>query len=403
MDRLKLEQLTLHNQYVSTVQDVQKIKNEVAKIATTTNEIPYLFYALRQNPWFVGRLSEIKDLETLFQLDNGTARQPRVNIAAVCGLGGVGKTSLAAEYAQQRKDFYTGGVYWLSAEEDAMLENSVYDVATHFGTQSDSFRLTFSATLAMIYRNRKPWLIILDNMDQLDFSPNIVKLVSGLWQHDASGHLLITTRRKPTALANDIRDFDERCCLSLKCFEIEEGKKFLFRRFGIVHDEEVDRVAEKLVQQLGGLPLALEQAGAYIKSLPCTIPQYLELYDKQHIRLLNRQKATPVSEYDSPERLAVRTTWHLNFEHIKQAVDDGRAASRFLYASAFLNPNEIQKDIINIGEPPIEDEEFSECVKTTLGRQQVVKLLTDFSLFKETPSSNLKRPPPSTGGHTGKS
>jgi hypothetical protein len=105
----------------------------------------------------------------------------------------------------------------------------------------------------------------------------------------------------------------------------------------------MDEVAEKLVQQLGGLPLALEQAGAYIKSLPCTISQYLEHYDSQRLRLLNRQKATSVSVYDSPERLAVRTTWHLNFEHIKQTVDDGKAASRFLYASAFLIPMRFKK------------------------------------------------------------
>jgi parallel beta-helix repeat protein len=384
VDRLKLEQLILHYQYVSTIQDV---KNEVAKIATTNDEIPYVFRAPRKNPWFGGRLSELQDLANLLPLDDTS--QPKVNNAAVCGLGGVGKTSLAAEFAQQRKDFYTGGVYWFSGEDDTTFENSVYDVATRFGTQSDSFGLTFSATFAKISRNKNPWLIVLDNMDQLSLSSHIVKLVSGPWQHDASGHILIITRRKPTALANDIRDFNEGCCLSLQCFGIEEGKKFLFRRIRIVHDEEMDEVAEKLVKQLGGLPLALEQAGAYIKSLPCTIPQYLELYDSQRLRLLNRQKATSVSVYDSPERLAVRTTWHLNFEHIKQAVDDGMAASRFLYASAFLNPNEIQKDIINIGEPPVEDEEFCECVKTTLGRQQVLKLLTDFSLFKETPSSNL--------------
>jgi parallel beta-helix repeat protein len=382
VDRLKLEQLTLHNQYVSTI---QVFKNEVAKIAN--DEIPYVFRAPRKNPWFGGRLSELQDLANLLPLDDTS--QPKVNIAAVCGLGGVGKTSLATEFAQQRKDFYTGGVYWFSGEDDTTFENSVYDVATRFGTQSDSFGLTFSATLAKISRNKNPWLIVLDNMDQLSLSSNVVKLISGPWQHDASGHILIITRRKPTALANDIRDFNEGCCLSLQCFGIEEGKKFLFHRIRVVHDEEMDEVAVKLVQQLGGLPLALEQAGAYIKSLPCTISQYLELYDKQHVRLLNRQKATSVSVYDSPERLAVRTTWHLNFEHIKQTVDDGKAASRFLYASAFLNPNEIQKDIINIGEPPIEDEEFSECVKTTLGRQQVVKLLTDFSLFKEILSSNL--------------
>jgi tetratricopeptide (TPR) repeat protein len=380
VDRLKLE-------HVSTVQDVEKIKIEVDKIAISDDEIPYVFHAPRKNPWFGGRVSELEDLASLLRLDD--ASQPKVNIAAVCGLGGVGKTSLATEFAQQRKDYYTGGVYWFSGEDDNTFENSVYDVSSRLRIQRDSFGHTFSATLAMISRTENPWLIVIDNMDQLSLSANIVKLVSGPWQHGASGHLLITTRRKPTALANDIRDYDETRCLRLKCFEIEEGKKFLFRRVAIVHDEEVHIVAEKLVQQLGGLPLALEQAGAYIKSLPCTISQYLELYDSQRLRLLNRQKATPVSVYDSRERLAVRTTWHLNFEHIKQTVDDGKAAIRFLYASAFLNPNEIQKDIINVGEPPVEDGEFSECVKTTLGRQQVLKLLTDFSLFKETLSSNL--------------
>ena len=384
VDRLKLEQLTLHNQCVTAIQDIE---SKVNKFAPTSDDIPYVFHSPRKNPWFGGRLSELQDLSNLLPLNDTS--QPKVNIAAVCGLGGVGKTSLATEFAQQRKNFYTGGVYWFSGEDDSTFESSVYDVATRLRTQTDLFDLTFSATLAKISQNNNPWLIVLDNMDQLSLSPNIIKLVSGPWQHHASGHILITTRRKPAAFAQDIRGFDEECCLSLQCFTVEEGKKFIFRRISNVNEEEMNEVAEELVQQLGGLPLALEQAGAYIKSLPCTISQYLELYEKQRLRLLNRQKAASVSVYDSHERLAVRTTWHLNFEHIKHSVDDGKAATKFLYASAFLNPNEIQKDIINVGEPPIEDKEFNECVKTTLGRQQVLKLLTDFSLFKETESSNL--------------
>ena len=388
-DELESKHQTLHDQYVSTVQDVEKMKNKDAKIATTSIEILYVFDAPNQNSWFAGRLTEIKELASLLQLDDKTASKSRVNIAAVCGLGGVGKTSLAIEYAHQKKPYYTGGVYWFSGEDDTKFENSVYDLATRLGTQSDSFMHTLSATLAIISRNENKWLLILDNMDQLDLSANIVKLISGPWQNGTSGHLLITTRRKPTAVAHDIQYLDERGCLSLKCFDIDEGKKFLFHRVGIVHDEEIDTATEKLVREVGGLPLALEQAGAYIKSLRCTVSQYLELYEKQRLRLLNQQKATRVSEYESPERLVVRTTWHLNFEHIKLMLDGGKAVSRFLNASAFLNPNEIQKDIINVGEPPVEDKEFNEYVKTSLGQHQVLKMLTDFSLFKETQSSNL--------------
>ena len=386
VDRLKQEHLSLRNQYISTVQEVEKIKTEIDKIATTNNEI-YVFNAPKTNRWFGGRLSELQDLTEILKLHD--VRKPEVRVAALCGLGGVGKTSLATEFAQQNKDFYAGGVFWFSGKDDATFEHSVYDIATRFGTQSDSFPITFSATLAKISKIKKLWLIIVDNMDQLSLSANIIKLVSGTWQYDASGHLLITTRRKSSALPEDIRDFDEACSLNLTCFAIEEGKKFLSRRTGIAYDEELDTAAEKLVEQLGGLPLALEQAGAFIKSLACTIPQYLEMYDSQRLRLLNKRKAMPVSEYDSPERLAVRTTWQLNFEHIQQSVDVGNTASKFLYASAFLNANEIQREIINVGEPLIEDEEFSECLKSILGRQQVLTLLTDFSLFKETISSNL--------------
>ncbi len=117
VDRLQLEQLSLYCKYVSTRQDIQKIKTEVDKIATANDEIPFVFHAPITNPWFSGRVSELGDLTNLLRLDDSS--QSNVNIAAVCGLGGVGKTSLATEYAQQKKDYYTGGVYWFSGENDA--------------------------------------------------------------------------------------------------------------------------------------------------------------------------------------------------------------------------------------------------------------------------------------------
>ena len=389
IDQLRLELLSTNLMYNTSIEYVKKLENEIKKNAISNNEIPYVFHAPKENPWFGGRSSELEKLgDILRPYDVG---ETKVTIAAVCGLGGVGKTSLATEYAQRKKNYYTGGVYWFSGEDDNTFEDSVFDVAARFGTQKNSFKPTFSATLAVISRNKNPWLIVLDNMDELNMSANIIKLVSGTWQHGASGHLLITTRRNPSTLANEIRGFDERCCLSLECFGMAEGKTFLFKRTGISRDNKVDIVAEKLIQQLGGLPLALEQAGAYIKTLPCTLSQYLEEYDSQRLRLLDCQnKAVPVSEYDKPdsERLAVLTTWLLNFDHINRTVD-GKAAIRFLYASAFLNPKEIQKDIINVGQPPVTDEEFNKCVRMTLGCQRILKLLTDFSLFKETRYSNL--------------
>ena len=133
--------------------------------------------------------------------------------------------------------------------------------------------------------------------------------------------------------------------------------------------------------------MALEQACAYIKYLGCTLSAYLDLYEKQSLQLLNKKKAT--SPYGtSQERLTVHTTWLLNFEHIKKN-ENGMIAIRFINATAFMNPNEIQKELINVGEPRIDDKAYCDLVSSPLGSLEVMKLLTDFSLFKETHNSSL--------------
>jgi parallel beta-helix repeat protein len=149
----------------------------------------------------------------------------------------------------------------------------------------------------------------------------------------------------------------------------------------------IDLIADLLFEKLGGLPLALEQACAYIKYLRCTLSDYLESYNKQSLQLLKKKKASsPCST--SEDRLAVHTTWLLNFEHIRKN-ENGMVAIRFLNATAFMNPNEIQKELINVGKPHVDDKAYCDNVSSSLGSLEVLRLLTDFSLFKETCDSSL--------------
>jgi hypothetical protein len=150
-------------------------------------------------------------------------------------------------------------------------------------------------------------------------------------------------------------------------------------------DDKNNSVAKELVEELGGLPLALEQAGACIKALSCSLSDYLEEYKTERLKLLKRQKAQPVSLYESTERLAVHTTWLLNIKHIKES-PDGAHAVRLMNAYAFLNPNEIEQELINVGDRPIEDKAFRDCVSSPLGCRRLIKLLSDFSLFMYVPS-----------------
>jgi parallel beta-helix repeat protein len=353
----------------------------------------FVFNAPDTFSWFTGRIRQIKEIEVILKSDE-QLNQSSARKAAICGLGGSGKTSLAVEYAHRMKTHYQGGVFWFSGEDGTKLENSVYDLALSFGSSvSNNFNMTLSRTLARISRIQKPWLLIIDDMDELQLSPSVRKLLSGSWQKKCNyGHIIITTRRKPSTLVylvNEEQAFRESSCLELQCFNANDSKEFLFNRTGISRNEDTEAAAYKLFEELGGLPLALEQAAAYIKSLECSFSSYLESYKAKRLALLDQQPTNPVSEYSSPERQTVQTTWLLNIDYIKQN-SEGRNAIRFLNACVFFNPDQIQEELINVGEPPVKDDQFRNFLGTSLGPSQIFNLLTDFSLFKKFSSRCLQ-------------
>ncbi len=359
----------------------KKFTTELSRFYIKEEEkIPYVFTAPPRNRYFAGRTKEIQELKRILKVGE-TLNEKKVRVAAVCGLGGIGKTSLVSEYAHQMKDFYKGGVYWFSAEDDTFLDKTVNDIALRIGALLGSFDLTLSNILKKIRSLNEPSLIILDCVDQLELSSNIMKLLSFPSQEDIFGHFLVLTRRNPDRLVNEVAVFEDDTCLQLKCFLSEEAKRFIYLRTAVNDDENVESVAECLCEELGRLPLALEQAGACIKMLRCSLSSYLEQYKAERLRLLSQQPARPVSPgNESSARLAVHTTWLINMEYMKKN-PNGKAAVRFMNASSFFNGNEIEEELINVGTPEVEDVAYRKCVSSPLGCRQVVKLLTDFSLF----------------------
>ena len=369
----------------------EALEDQYSRLALGSAEIPYLFMLPDKYEWFSGRESELENLNSLLK-GTETTSETKVQIVSLCGLGGTGKTSLASEYAHRSKDYFGGGVFWFSGENSDNFARSVEEHAVYFGTSHDaSPGRTLVETLGKISAIEKSWLLVLDNMDEFQLSSNIGMLLSGPWKRrvKGSGHILITTRREPKVMAKIIRDFNEYKCLQLGCFSPEDGKLFVFKRTGLICNNETSIEADNLVETLGGLPLALEQACAYAGHLSCGLTKYLEQYKKFSLQLLDGEDAaSSASLYESPERRAVRTTWLLNFDYIKNS-KNGNIAVRFLHACAFFNSSEIQQELINPGRPPIEDEAYREYVATPLGSSHILKLLTDFSLFKKSKSSSL--------------
>ena len=335
-----------------------------------------IFDAPDQNKWFTGRQKELESLETCLALEN---RHQKFRMAAICGLGGSGKTTLATQFAWKHKSEYEGGVFWFSMEDGKKFDSYVNDLALSLGMMQNSLDLTLTRILTFISKRVKRWLMVLDNVDQAPLSDNMQRVLLGRWKRWSNGHLLITTRRERKEICECVH-LEPHCCVDVFSFSIDEAKEFLRSRFGDENAADQDDTLNELVVELGCLPLALEQAGAHIRSLQCPVNKYLEQYKLERLQLLSEHQAHPSWEYESRSRLSVHTTWLLNFDYVKKS-RYGEIAIRFVHAAAFLDPDEIYEGLINaeLLSPDAADEKKKEV---PLRNNQIVEVLTKFSLFQ---------------------
>ena len=123
---------------------------------------------------------------------------------------------------------------------------------------------------------------------------------------------------------------------SVDTMEPREAVEFLLKRTG----QKDKKAAGELAKELGYLPLALEQAGAYIDAHATAIASYLDLFRKRHTELLKLGK--PSTDY--PDTVA--TTWELSFQEVEASCP---AAAELLDLCAFLAPDNIPISLLKDG------------------------------------------------------
>lgn len=270
-----------------------------------------------RNPNFTGREEHLTKMKAA--LNSG---EPAALTQAIHGLGGVGKTQLALEYAYRSVAEYDI-VWWIRSEEHTTMAADYSSLAEELDLPEKDATDQQVIIKAVKHRMEQipKWLLVFDNAKD---PAEVRKYIP----QGETGHVLITSRNPSwRGIATP---------LDVRVLKREESVDFLLKRTGYTDADAAGALAEAL----GDLPLALEQAGAYMEVKGRTLLDYLNLFTVHKNKLLNR--ARPSTDY--PDTVA--TTWELAFDEILQISAPG---ADLLNLCAFLAPDDIPIELLNSG------------------------------------------------------
>jgi transcriptional regulator with XRE-family HTH domain/tetratricopeptide (TPR) repeat protein len=262
--------------------------------------------------YFVGREAEMRQLAEMLE---------RSGRAAVSGLGGVGKTQLAARYVHQNRDGYPDGVFWLRAEQEGSLAGDLASLTWRLELPeraAPEHERRIEATVRWLGEHPR-WLVVLDNLE-----PGAIETRDRWLPPSLPGHVL-TTSRTPLPPPH----------LHLESFPAATARRYLLERTAQADEAAAGAIAEAL----GRLPLALAQAAAYLDQTGRDLSSYAALLRDRLVELMTEGRPD-----DYPR--SVVSTLSLS---VQRLADEHPAAVALLRLCAFLAGEEIPIQVLRAG------------------------------------------------------
>ncbi|MEV6877017.1 FxSxx-COOH system tetratricopeptide repeat protein [Amycolatopsis sp. NPDC051128] len=266
-----------------------------------------------KNPNFTGRRELLDQLGE--RLGAGTTA---VLPAALHGMGGIGKTQMAVEYIYRHLQDYDI-VWWIPATRPTQIRKSLTELAQHLRLPGADEAITAVPAVREALRLGRPyrrWLLVFDSAEEPE-------MVRPFFPVDGPGQILVTSRNPGWAgIARP---------LEVAVFQRDESKNLLgLRRSGLA-DEDSDLIAEKL----GDLPLAIEQAAAWLAETGMPAQDYLRLFDEKVTEILD---TSAPSDYE----VSVAAAWNVSFDELSSR---NPAAHQLLQVCAFFAPEPISRSL----------------------------------------------------------
>jgi hypothetical protein len=318
-----------------------------------------------RNPNFVGRLAELDTLR-----ENLLRGRPDPPAQVISGMGGVGKTEIAAEYIHLHRDKYDI-VWWIRAEHHDRVRDALVSLGDRLELRlptSGGRDRAIAAVLEALEAGIRPnWLLVYDNVAQpLDLQRYMPKCPPG-------GHIIVTSRVQAWP------GYIEADSIPVSPFTEQESVSFLRRRVPALsadptvrdrEDERRNNDATRLATALGHLPIAIEHAASYLTETSQSVDDYLSRFDQNAHRLLSEHLP------DLPE--SVSHTWTMSTALLTQD------AEHLFNLCAFFSPEPIAGELLlehahAVTEPPGLPEFLSSALRfraaaSQMGRLSLVKV-----------------------------
>jgi len=252
------------------------------------------------------------------------------------GMGGAGKTQLALEYCRRMEDSRSHrAIFWLDASSRNTLYSSMETVSEQLlpGRVFDSPDAAVALVRGVLSRWTERWLLVFDNLDNPEEFPDILGFIPA----GHHGSILITSRHSGSKELGQSIELDH--------MEKEEGLQLLLHCSG-GHTDELD-AAEEILLLLGNLPLAIDQARAYISKRQLGLRAFVSEYQKRKQSVMQEtppfwpyRRVLPGKEKESS--LCLLTTWEMSLPLLGMG-EDAAELEKVITLFAFFNP-------LNIGE-----------------------------------------------------